>query len=90
VRLIGLFYRMASHVISPEEQKQIDKLGERICAYRKALGYTSYENFAVAKNLNRVQYWRYENGENMKILNLAKVAKALEIPLEELVKGIFD
>lgn len=80
---------MAGQNLTLEDQSNVKRLGERITAYRKALGYTSYEQFAVDKNLNRGQYWRYEKGENMKIVNLAKIAKALNVPLEELIRGCF-
>lgn len=80
---------MADQDIQQADQRQLAKLGERITARRKALGFKSYEEFAVKKGFNRGQYWRYEQGENMKILNLAKVAAALEISLAELIKDCF-
>jgi len=80
---------MAGQEIDPEDQRKIAKLGERITSMRKAMGYTSYEQFAVDKNLPRAQYWRYEKGENAKILSLARLAKAFNITLEELIKDCF-
>jgi transcriptional regulator with XRE-family HTH domain len=77
---------MAVEKISPEEQKKLAELGNRLRIIRKALGYKSYEEFANKKGFNRGLYWRYEKGENMKILNLVKVAKALETSLDELLR----
>lgn len=80
---------MSVQKITDSEEAKLKELGARIRARRKALGYPSVDEFANAKKLNRVQYWRYEVGENMKLVNLDRVAFALEMPLDELIKGIF-
>ena len=61
----------------------IQRLSKRIKQLRKEKGYTSYEKFAHASDISRMQYWRYEKGEDMRISSLKKVTDALGITLEE-------
>jgi transcriptional regulator with XRE-family HTH domain len=88
---IGLFYRMANvtHPTSdlpPDEL--IKKVGARFKELREKRGYTNYEKFANAKDIGRAQYGRYEKGEDLRLSSLIKVARALEVSLEELFKGL--
>ncbi|MCB9290686.1 MAG: helix-turn-helix transcriptional regulator [Lewinellaceae bacterium] len=67
----------------PFIEKQLFNLGERIKALRKARGYSNYEQFAYEHEINRSQYGRYENGEDLRFSSLLKVLKALDISLAE-------
>ncbi|MGB3464111.1 MAG: helix-turn-helix transcriptional regulator [Cyclobacteriaceae bacterium] len=67
----------------------IDLVGNRIKALRKEKGYSSYEKFAHAHDISRMQYWRYEKGEDMRLSSLKKVVDALGITLEEFFKEGF-
>ncbi len=68
----------------------ISQLGGRIKQLRKAKGFTSYEKFAHASDISRMQYWRYEKGEDMRISSLKKVTDALGVTLEEFFAQGFD
>lgn len=50
---------------------------------RKKKGFTSYDQFAYASNLNRSQIGRYETGEDMYFSSLLKVVDALGLTLKE-------
>ncbi len=62
--------------------KQLENLGKRIKALRKAKGYSNYEQFAFTHEINRSQYGRYENGEDLRFSSLLKVLNALGVTLE--------
>ena len=66
-----------------EAGQQLSNLGARIKAMRKARGYSNYEQFAYKHEINRSQYGRYENGEDLRFSSLLKVLKALDISLAE-------
>lgn len=70
--------------------KQLDNLGKRIKKLRKEAGFTNYEQFAFTHEINRSQYGRYENGEDLRFSSLLKVLKALDISLEDFFKEGFD
>ena len=64
------------------------KLGERIKQIRLNKGI-SQEKFALSIEMDRTYYASVENGKrNISIINIEKIAKGLEISLEELFKGI--
>ena len=67
----------------PYIEKQLSNLGDRIKALRKARGYSNYEQFAYEHEINRSQYGRYENGEDLRFSSLLKVLRALDISLAE-------
>ncbi|HAA17468.1 MAG TPA: transcriptional regulator [Cytophagales bacterium] len=66
-----------------EESKSLDprlkQIGERLQELRKAKGYTNYEQFAFEAGIARAQYYRYEQGQDLRISSLLKVLDALEI-----------
>ncbi|MEM9678969.1 MAG: helix-turn-helix transcriptional regulator [Bacteroidota bacterium] len=70
--------------------RQLEKLGERIKAIRKAKGYTNYEHFAYQNGFNRVQYGRYENGANISFKTLVKLVAAFDMTLAEFFSEGFD
>lgn len=68
----------------------MELLGKRIKALRIAKGYTSYETFANENNINRPQYWRYENGQDIRFSTLLRILDALDVTLEEFFKQGFE
>lgn len=46
-------------------------------------GFTSYESFANANDLDRKQYWRIENGSNITLSTLIKILDIHKISLKE-------
>jgi hypothetical protein len=93
-RAIDLFYFMASAKLTPEEkdyqQLMLNKLSERIKQFRLEKGEDNYEKFAFKHNINRSQYWRYENGEDMRFSSLLKILAALEVSLKDFFSDGFD
>lgn len=85
----------ATNLLNMATKKKKELLDERIVSISKKLqklrkdaGYTSYENFALEKELPRVQYWRMEKGTNFQFKSLLQILDAHEITLEEFFKGI--
>lgn len=68
----------------------LEKLATRIKAIRKEKGYTSYEKFAIQHDINRMQYWRYEKGEDLRFSSLVRVISAFDMTLEEFFAEGFD
>ena len=68
----------------------LGKLGERIRALRIAQGHTSHETFAYQHNINRVQYSRYERGEDLRFSTLIKIVQAFDMSLEEFFSEGFE
>jgi len=52
---------------------------------RIELGYNSAEQFAFDHKLNRSTYQRVEQGKNMTLDTLVKIAQALKIDLKDLL-----
>lgn len=79
-------------------RKQIDlpadeylsKLGKRIKSLRISAGYTSYDQLAYELEINRSQWGRYENGNDLKYTTLLKVVGAFGMTLEEFFSEGFD
>ncbi|NJO87523.1 MAG: helix-turn-helix transcriptional regulator [Chloroflexia bacterium] len=69
---------------------ELDKLAKRIKRLRVAKGYTSYEVFAFENSINRVQYGRYEKGNDLRYTTLLKVIKALDMTPAEFFSEGFD
>lgn len=64
------------------------RLGERIKSLRIEKGY-SQEKFALSINMDRTYYASVESGKrNISIRNIEKIAKGLNLSLEELFKGV--
>jgi transcriptional regulator with XRE-family HTH domain len=66
------------------------QLGARIKVLRIAKGHSNHEKFAFEHNINRSQYWRYEQGEDLKFSTLLKIIKALDVSLLEFFSEGFD
>ena len=71
-------------------KEQLAQLGKRIKELRKAAGYSNYEHFAFQNEINRSQYGRYENGEDLRFSSLLKVLKALDISLKDFFAEGFE
>lgn len=71
-----------------EIDEQIQKIATKIKELRKAKGFTSYETFAFEHNINRVQYWRIEKGQNITLKTLLKVLDIHEITLSDFFKNL--
>lgn len=64
------------------------KLGERIRNIRKKQNF-SQERFALSISMDRTYYSSIENGKrNVSIENIEKIAKGLNVTLEELFKNM--
>ena len=64
------------------------QLGKRIRELRVAKGF-SQEKFALLIEMDRTYFSSVESGKrNIAIKNIEKIAKGLEISLEELFRGI--
>lgn len=63
--------------------EQVQKIATRIRELRKAKGFTSYETFAFEHDINRVQYWRIEKGQNITLKTLIKVLSIHNLTLQE-------
>lgn len=72
---------------APSVPERMEKLGKRIKELRIAKGYTSHETFAYEHNINRPQYWRYENGQDLRFSTLLKVIDALGVTVDEFFEG---
>jgi len=68
----------------------VEKIGARIKQLRVEKGYTSYEKFAIENDISRMQYWRYEKGEDMRVSSLLRVTQALGVSLQEFFSEGFD
>lgn len=53
--------------------KTSKEIGDKLRTIRIAKGYTSYENFALENDIDRKQYWRIENGQNLTLKSLIKI-----------------
>lgn len=64
------------------------EFGNRIRQIRLSKGI-SQEKFALSIEMDRTYYASVENGKrNISIVNIEKIAKGLDVTLEELFKGI--
>ncbi|MDC7996916.1 hypothetical protein [Gilvibacter sediminis] len=71
---------------SPESNgldPRIMAISKKLKQMRIEAGYTSYENFAVDKGLQRMQYWRMEKGSNFTFTSFLKILDAHKISLAD-------
>lgn len=66
-----------------EIQAKIQDIASKLKQLRKDKGYTSYETFAFEHDLNRVQYWRVENGQNITLKTLLNILSIHNLSIEE-------
>ena len=66
-----------------------ENFGNRVKALRKERTSLSQENFANSINMDRTYYASVESGKrNISLVNIAKIAKGLNVSLEELFIGV--
>ena len=73
-----------------DSEDQLKKLGARIKALRIKNGYTSYEYFAYEHDISRAQFGRYEQGQDLRLSSLIKIANAFGMTLQEFFSEGFD
>jgi len=74
--------------VPPPIDNRVLKIANKIKELRVSKGYTSHETFAWDNNLNRVQYWRVENGANITIKTLLTVLDIHKITLADFFRDI--
>ena len=74
--------------VSGKHDGKISKLGARIKSLRIKQGYVSAEKFALEHDLSRVQMGRWEQGKNIRVETVFKLAEAFGITSSELLKDI--
>ena len=66
------------------EEKELQKIGERLKKLRVKNNYGSYEDFAVKNDLSRMQYWRIEKGKtNITLRSLIVILNIHQISIED-------
>ena len=65
---------------------QLKRIGNILRELRLKKGYSSAENFSYDYELNRSNYWRWENGQNMTLKTIFRICEIHEIS----VKDFFD
>ena len=67
----------------------IENLGKRIRALRKAKGYTNADFFAYENKIDRSQYGKYERGLDMTFSSILKICEIHDISLEKYFSDSF-
>ena len=70
------------------KNKRTIAIGEKLKQLRKDNGYTSYENFAMDHDINRMYYWGAEKGRNLSLKYLIKILKIHNLTLHEFFKDL--
>lgn len=65
------------------EEELYKFVGQRLRELRKERNISNYENLAYELGIARSQYWKYENGSNMKLSTLLKITNYYDITIEE-------
>jgi transcriptional regulator with XRE-family HTH domain len=73
--------------VKKKKSKEVLLLAKRIKELRIERGYTSQETFAYDNDYTLSYYSRLERGEDIRFSSLIRVAKALGVSLEQLLKG---
>lgn len=66
----------------------INKIANKLKLLRINAGFSSYENFANAFDLDRKQYWRIEKGSNITINTLHKILSIHQISFSQFFEDI--
>ncbi len=69
--------------MAKKKEDYIQNIALKLKQMRINAGYSSYENFANAKDIDRKQYWRIENGSNITISTLVKILKLHKMSLND-------
>lgn len=67
---------------------RIKKMADKLKRMRIAKGYSSYEKFAWDNDINRVQYYSVEKGQNITTKTLLKILDIHKISLSEFCSDI--
>jgi hypothetical protein len=67
----------------PAHEKQLKQVGIILRELRVKKGYSSAENFSYDHELNRTNYWRWENGQNMTLKNIFRICEIHQISLKD-------
>ncbi len=67
-----------------DHENQLKQVGVILRELRFKKGYRSAENFSYDYDLNRTNYWRWENGQNMTLKNIFRICEIHEISLTDL------
>lgn len=82
---------MPAHTDEPEfTAEELKRIGARIRALRLAKGHKNHEKFAFENDINRSQYWRYEQGGDLRLSTLIKIIKALGVSYREFFAEGFE
>ncbi len=65
----------------PVHEKQLKDVGIILRELRLKKGYSSAENFSYDFELNRTNYWRWENGQNITLKSMFRICEIHEISL---------
>ena len=68
--------------------ERVQKIAQKIRSLRIEANYTSAESFAYEHEINRVQYWRVENGTNLTLKTLLKILDIHKISLGDFFRDI--
>ena len=68
--------------------ERIQTIAKKIRQLRIEANYTSAESFAYEHEINRVQYWRVENGTNLTLKTLLKILDIHKISLSDFFKEL--
>jgi len=60
-------------------EKQLKEVGLILRELRLKKGYTSAETFSFDHELNRTNYWRWENGQNITLKNIFRICEIHQI-----------
>jgi transcriptional regulator with XRE-family HTH domain len=63
---------------------QLKSVGKILRELRIKKGYTSAEIFSYDFEINRTNYWRWENGQNITLKNIFRICEIHEITASEL------
>jgi transcriptional regulator with XRE-family HTH domain len=74
--------------LDKESEEIILLIAEKIKDLRLKAGFTSYETFAFTKDINRVQYYRIEKGQNITLKTLIKVLKIHNLTIQDFFKDL--
>ena len=67
---------------------RISAIGKKIKELRIKAGYTSYERFAIAHDIESKQYWRLESGKNFTMKTLLGIVDIHGMSLKEFFEDL--
>lgn len=71
-----------------QQEQQLKSIGKHLRNIRKEKGYTSAEIFAYENSLNRVSYWRIENGQNFTMNMLLRILDIHHMSLNDFFSSL--